>query len=59
MDSTSWVQLISNLGFPICCCIYLFYANEKMRSTLEENTKMIESLKTLIIEHNAKYDKGD
>lgn len=56
MDNGTWIQLISNLGFPICCCIYLFYSNEKLRSTLEENTKMIESLKTLIVEHNAKFN---
>lgn len=57
MDSNTLVQLISNLGFPICCCIYLFYSNEKLRSTLEENTKTIESLKTLIVEHNTRYAK--
>lgn len=59
MDYNTVVQIISNLGFPIACCCYLFYSNEKLRQTLEENTRMIESLKTLIIEHNAKYDKGE
>lgn len=59
MDNGSWVQLVSNLGFPICCCIYLFYSNEKLRSTLEENTRMIESLKALIIEHNTIYNKKE
>ena len=55
MDYNSVVQLVSNLGFPIACCCYLFYSNEKLRATLEENTRMIESLKTLIVEHNTKY----
>lgn len=59
MDYNTVVQIISNLGFPIACCCYLFYSNEKLRQTLEENTKMIESLKTLIVEHNAKYNKGE
>lgn len=55
MDYTNFVQLISNIGFPIGCCLYLFYSNEKLRATLEENTRMIESLKVLIVEHNIKY----
>ena len=59
MDYNTAVQFISNLGFPIACCCYLFYSNEKLRQTLEENTRMIESLKTLIVEHNTKYDKGE
>lgn len=56
MDGATLTTLISNLGFPIACCIYLFYSNEKLRGVLEENTKAIESLKTLITVHNAEYN---
>ena len=52
MDIQTITQLISTVGFPIACCIYLFYSNEKLRNTIEENTKAIESLKALITIHN-------
>lgn len=52
MDVQTITQLISAVGFPIACCIYLFYSNEKLRNTIEENTKAIESLKALITIHN-------
>ncbi len=52
MDVQTITQLISTVGFPIACCIYLFYSNEKLRNTIEENTKAIESLKSLITIHN-------
>ena len=47
MDVQTVTQFISNLGFPIACCIYLAYSNEKLRTTIEENTKTIDGLKTL------------
>lgn len=48
-DINTLTQLIANMGFPIACCCYLFYSNDKLRSTLEENTKAIESLKDVIL----------
>lgn len=48
MDVQSITQIISNLGFPIACCIYLALSNEKLRSTIEENTKTIASLDKII-----------
>lgn len=56
MAAGELTTLISNIGFPIACCVYLFYSNEKLRVTLEENTKMIESLKSLVVLHNAEYN---
>ena len=29
MDMAAITQLIGSLGFPIACCIYLFYSNNK------------------------------
>lgn len=49
MDVNNLYQLISNLGFPIACCCYLFYSNEKLRTTIEENTKAIVALKEIIM----------
>lgn len=50
MDVSTISQLIGSLGFPIACCIYLIYTNnksaekhaeevEKLRETVENNTK--------------------
>lgn len=49
------VGIISQVGFPIACCIYLIYTNgkngekhdeeiEKLRVTIENNTKAINKL---------------
>lgn len=51
-----WAQLLSNYMFPIACCVYLFYSQEKERQShkeesdkwveaLNNNTKVLEALK--------------
>lgn len=47
--------MVSSVGFPIAACVYLAVSNEKLRQTITENTKAIESLKQLIIVHNMEY----
>lgn len=53
------IDLISNLGFPIAMCFALFYyminqnkqheqSIDDLRTTLEENTKVLTELTTLI-----------
>lgn len=53
------VQAISTVGFPIACCCFLLYQaaqqdkyhrdeNEKLRKTIEENTKTLDRLAQLI-----------
>lgn len=59
MDVQTITQFISNLGFPIACCIYLAYSNEKLRATIEENTKTIDALKTLFTIYCNKEGKGE
>lgn len=50
LDVQTLTQLIGSLGFPIACCIYLVYSNnkavekhesevEKLRVTVDNNTK--------------------
>ena len=50
MDMNSIGTLISTVGFPIACCIFLIYSNiktnemhrdevEKLRVTIDNNTK--------------------
>lgn len=52
MDIGAITQLIGSLGFPIACCIYLIYSNnkaneahkeevEKLRQTVENNTHVM------------------
>ena len=49
MDVNGISQLVGSLGFPIACCIYLIYSNnkaneahkqeiDKLRETVENNT---------------------
>ena len=42
------LSAISNVGFPIVMCILFFLQNEKMRSSLDRNTSVIEELKEKI-----------
>lgn len=48
MTAQDIISLISNIGFPIVCCVVLFYTQAKVLSGLEdklnENGKNIEKL---------------
>lgn len=57
MDITTFVQLITNVGFPIACCIALFITLKnsdknhkeemlKLSQALENNTNAIRELST-------------
>lgn len=37
-------QLITSVGFPITCCMIMFYQNNKLRETLEQNTIVLTKL---------------
>lgn len=52
MDMSAITSLISSVGFPIACCIYLIYSNnkaaekhaeevEKLRVAVDNNTKVM------------------
>lgn len=56
---TDVINLISNLGFPIamCCALFYYMINQNkrheqeindLRTTLEDNTKVLTELSTLI-----------
>lgn len=58
------VQAISTVGFPIACCCFLLYQNskqdtyhrdqmERLRQTIDKNTKTIDKLAELIKERMA------
>lgn len=48
MDLNAIMQAVSSVGFPIVCCCVLFVQNDKLRSTIEENTKAVTSLRDYI-----------
>lgn len=45
-------ETFGNIYFPIACCLVLFYIvtkqNAQLKKSLDENTKVISELKTLI-----------
>ena len=44
MDTyTIIVELIQNLGFPIACCIALFYRNSKLEESHKADLKALET----------------
>ncbi len=50
-------QLISNVGFPIACCIVLFYNNTKFTETLNNLNITLKELNTRIESIEDKLDK--
>ena len=44
MDFNAVIAAVSSVGFPIVCCFVLFTQNNKLRDTVEENTKAVISL---------------
>lgn len=59
MNTNDFIQLVSNLGFPVVMCGALFYymvqqdkrhttETDKLRETLEANTNVLTELCTLI-----------
>ena len=57
MDLQSISQLISTMGFPIVACIYLALSNDKLRTTIKENTKTIASLEKVVSMYFLKEEK--
>lgn len=58
-DINAWVQIISTVGFPICCTAALFYYMEKERQSHKEevndlkevingNSLILAEIKTLL-----------
>ena len=44
MDFSTIASAVSSVGFPIVCCFVLFTQNNKLRDTVEENTRAVISL---------------
>ena len=58
MDTSTIVQLISSLGFPIACCIAMFWQNNKLNeSHKEEVSKLNEAINNNTIALNHIIDR--
>ena len=56
MDFNTIVGAVSTVGFPIACCVVLFIQNDKLRTTVEDNTKAVLSLTDYIKLKDKKED---
>lgn len=56
MDFEAVIATVSTVGFPIFACVVLFNQNNKLRDTLEENTKAIIGLTDYIKFKDKKED---
>lgn len=45
---------ISNCGFPIFACIMMFLQNNKLKASVDENTKAITELRQTIVENKTR-----
>jgi hypothetical protein len=58
MDTNVVVQLISSLGFPIACCIAMFWQNNKLNENhKEETSKLNEAINNNTLALNRLIDK--
>lgn len=58
MDMSTIVQIISSLGFPIACCVAMFWQNNKLNeSHKEEVSKLNEAINNNTIALNHIIDK--
>jgi hypothetical protein len=58
MDANAIVQLVSSLGFPIACCIAMFWQNNKLNESHKaEVCKLNEAINNNTIALNHIIDK--
>ena len=57
MDFENIITLISNLGFPIACCVVLFIQNNKLTNTLNEISRTMGIMSERLDDIEAKLNK--
>lgn len=58
MDANAIVQLVSSLGFPIACCIAMFWQNNRLNESHKaEVSKLNEAINNNTIALNRIIDK--
>lgn len=50
-------QFISNVGFPIVACVFMFMQNNKMTESLSSLSSTLESVKDELINLKSKIEK--
>ena len=50
------ITLISNVGFPIACCVFLFKQHNKLTNTLTELSSTMSGIKTELSNINMRLD---
>lgn len=51
-------NFIQSCGFPIACCVYLFYQNNKYQQSLSDLGKSIEKMSNLLTVIKKNLEKG-
>lgn len=61
MDITSIQTLIGTVGFPIACCVVMFYQNSKLQETLQTLTVTLQKIDDRLseVETAVNNDKRD
>jgi len=59
MDVSTITQLIGSLGFPIVCCIVMFYQNSKLQQTLADLSNTLTSMNERISDIEEAVKKED
>ena len=57
MDFENIITLISNLGFPIACCVVLFIQNNNLTNTLNEISRTMGIMSERLDDIEAKMNK--
>lgn len=57
MELDNIITLISNLGFPIACCVVLFIQNNKLTNTLNEISRTMGIMSERLDDIEAKMNK--
>lgn len=58
MEVTEIMSMITNVGFPIACCVVLFMENNKMQNTLSEVVLSLQKLSDRIDEVTNTFKGG-
>ena len=53
----AFVQLVSNVGFPIACCVFMFINQNKLTETISELSATMQAIQHRLEDIEHKLDK--
>lgn len=59
MEMEAIMTAITNVGFPIACCIFMFVQNDKMQKTLADLASTLSLMSERIKDVEEELKKGD